>query len=197
MDERSMDIDVAHDDNRGVQKIAPGATPLKVLALDVNELDAKQFAMAHGDAFFIVVSSPYPLGGMDELERRITRPRSVQEPDTGEISVGVFSLRKAPESTHPFISVGRTDDNDIAIHDETVSRFHAFLRWDHTGRWFLQDAKSKNGTTIDGLPVPRRGEGDPVELKPGTIVMFGSVTLHFADVDKLMQMAQLFTKRVA
>lgn len=179
------------------QRFAPAATPLKLLALHAKDLDAKQFAGAHGEAFFVLVSSPFPMRSLGDAERmRQTTPQAnaVSEHDTGEITIGVFPLKKQLETTHPFISVGRTDDNDIAIHDETVSRFHAFVRWDHRHRrWVVQDARSKNGTTVDGVAVPRRGDGDAVELRPGALVMFGSVSLHFADVSEIWQLL----KRVA
>jgi hypothetical protein len=179
------------------QRFAPAATPLKLLALHAKDLDAAAFAGAHGEAFFVLVSSPFPMRSLGDAERmRLTTPQAnaVRDHDTGEITIGVFPLKKRIESTHPFISIGRTDDNDIAIHDETVSRFHAYVRWDHQGqRWLVQDARSKNGTTVDGVAVPRRGDGDPMELKPGSLVMFGSVSLHFADVNDLWQLM----KRVA
>jgi hypothetical protein len=179
------------------QRFAPAATPLKLLALHAKDLDAKEFAGAHGEAFFVLVSSPFPMRALGAAERmRHTTPSAgaVREPDTGEITIGVFPLRKQLESTHPFISIGRTDDNDIAIHDETVSRFHAFVRYDHVRcRWLVQDARSKNGTTVDGAVVARRGDGDATELRPGSLVMFGSVSLHFADAGELYQLI----KRVA
>ena len=174
------------------QRFAPAATPLTLLALHAKGLDAKQFADAHGEAFFVLVSSPFPMRSLGDAERmRHTTPQAnaVREHDTGEITIGVFPLKKQLESTHPFISVGRTDDNDIAIHDETVSRFHAFVRWDHQHRrWVVQDARSKNGTTVDGVAVPRRGDGNAVELRPGALVMFGSVSMHFADVSEIWQL---------
>lgn len=181
------------DTGRVSRNVAPTATPLTVLALDARDLDVHSFAGAHGEGFFVLVSNPFPSWGSHARERdRHTKPHANDgEPDTGEITIGVFSLRRRMESTHPFISIGRTEDNDIAIHDETMSRFHAFVRCGANGRWYLQDAKSKNGTTVDGVPVPRRGEGNAVELRPGARVMFGSVSVHFADARELMMMARL------
>ncbi|MFD7704395.1 FHA domain-containing protein [Streptomyces caelestis] len=45
-----------------------------------------------------------------------------------------------------------------------VSRLHARVRMDATGRLWLQDAGSTNGTTVDERRVP---PGEWVRLRPG------------------------------
>lgn len=47
------------------------------------------------------------------------------------------------------ISIGRRDDNDLCLRNDTyVSRQHANLHWKDT-RWWLEDCDSTNGTFIE------------------------------------------------
>ena len=49
-------------------------------------------------------------------------------------------------------SVGRLDDNDLVIDDETVSKHHAVLeRFQH--RWLVRDLRSRNGISIEGVRI--------------------------------------------
>ncbi len=50
------------------------------------------------------------------------------------------------------ISIGRSADNDIVIEVESVSKNHAQLS-EHEGAWQVVDLNSKNGTTMNGLPL--------------------------------------------
>lgn len=44
------------------------------------------------------------------------------------------------------LSVGRRDENDICLRNDTfVSRYHANLHW-RDNRWWLEDRNSTNGT---------------------------------------------------
>jgi pSer/pThr/pTyr-binding forkhead associated (FHA) protein len=70
-------------------------------------------------------------------------------------------------------SIGRADDNDIRIHDDTVSLSHATLLR-KAGIWFVVDLRSMNGTYVDGSRVS--GER---ELHPGACVRLGAVELVF------------------
>ena len=47
------------------------------------------------------------------------------------------------------LSVGRKDENDIVLRNDTyVSRQHANLHWKDR-RWWLEDCKSTNGTFVE------------------------------------------------
>lgn len=50
------------------------------------------------------------------------------------------------------LKIGRADDNDIVIHDDGVSRFHATLLYDN-GQLWLQDSGSRNGVFVNGVRV--------------------------------------------
>ena len=71
-------------------------------------------------------------------------------------------------------------DVDLAIDHTTVSVQHAVIKL-HKNRFFLEDKGSKNGTYIDGKPIPIM---DSRELRPGSAVRFGIVdALFLADAD--------------
>jgi pSer/pThr/pTyr-binding forkhead associated (FHA) protein len=81
-------------------------------------------------------------------------------------------------------SIGRGDDNDVRIHDDTVSLSHATLLR-KAGVWFVVDLRSMNGTYVDGSRVS--GER---ELHPGACVRLGAVELVFRAIDSVERTAQ-------
>lgn len=50
------------------------------------------------------------------------------------------------------LKIGRADENQVVIHDEGVSRFHAELLFENGSLW-LQDAGSRNGVFVNGVRV--------------------------------------------
>lgn len=108
---------------------------------------------------------------------------------TGELTILVFALRRGPENHHPFISVGRVEGNDVCLPNETVSKFHAFLHATPAGL-VLRDARSRNGTTVDGVVVPARGAGDALLLRTGQTVRFGSVATAYIDAETLLMLGR-------
>lgn len=51
--------------------------------------------------------------------------------------------------------IGRRDDMDIRLADETVSREHASIWW-QDGSFFIQDEASASGTMVNGQKVTRQ-----------------------------------------
>ena len=71
-----------------------------------------------------------------------------------------------------YTTIGRNDENSIAINDGFVSGSHAEISY-HQGSWWLTDVGSTNGTQVNGQPVQGR-----VQLHSGDIVSFGRVHLR-------------------
>jgi len=68
----------------------------------------------------------------------------------GEAGLYVFPLRK--QATNAFammVTVGRAANNDIVLPYEGISKFHAYFS-NLGGAWVLVDAKSTNGTFVEG-----------------------------------------------
>lgn len=157
------------------------------------QLPREAFAAVYGNAFFV----RHAMAARPRLAPMRTELTLVEDDDprerTGEIVLLVQPLLRGVQSTHPFVSIGRLEANDVCIADETLSKFHAYVR-DVDGTLFLQDARSRNGTTVDGVNVAARGAGDAVALRPGNVVRFGSVTTSFLDVDGLVSLARRMSR---
>jgi hypothetical protein len=75
----------------------------------------------------------------------------------------------------PVVTIGRSAENIVVVPDQEVSRKHAQLTMEGS-RIMLKDLKSSNGTFVyDGKDFQR--VGDSVEVKPNTILKFGSNTI--------------------
>jgi pSer/pThr/pTyr-binding forkhead associated (FHA) protein len=89
-----------------------------------------------------------------------------------EIVHGPFSGAKF-ELTRPVCSIGRSEQSDVRIRDESVSSTHAtLLRKGAT--WYITDLRSSNGTFVDGSRIA--GER---ELPTGARVRIGAVEMVF------------------
>ncbi len=92
----------------------------------------------------------------------------------------VFEVRKRDIKHNAFamgVTVGRTENNDIVIDDQSVSRFHAYFQKDlRSGTWKLVDAESKNGTCVGPTVLPPNvGE----LLQRDARIKFGDVDVLF------------------
>jgi two-component system response regulator AtoC len=65
--------------------------------------------------------------------------------------------------------LGRGDDSDVCVPDESVSRRHAILSG-AGGVWQVEDLGSSNGTFVAGIRLSR---GVPRAVSPGSVVMLG------------------------
>lgn len=91
----------------------------------------------------------------------------------------VFRVRKRPGGGGALalgVSIGRASNNDIAVDNASVSRFHAYVQLDSAGVCHLFDAESANGTLCNGLPL-EKGKG--VALRDASRIQLGDVELHF------------------
>jgi hypothetical protein len=102
----------------------------------------------------------------------------------------VFPVRHgtAGASEDDLIWVGRSEENDVVIPDESVSAVHAFLRETVGDRLLLQDMNSMNGTFINNEAIPPQGMGEPVEMESGARVRFGSVKLTFLKTPEFLSL---------
>ena len=82
------------------------------------------------------------------------------------------------------ISIGREEDNDIWLDDETSSRYHAELVWDN-GQVYINDCNSLNGVLLNG----RRIRGTLV-IKSGDQVEIGSHRFIFEVAERPTPLAE-------
>ena len=71
-----------------------------------------------------------------------------------------------------YISIGRSKDNDLIIDDLSVSRKHAILEQDETGKFFITDLNSSNGTFVNNVRIK---EKTPITLKDH--ILLGKATI--------------------
>jgi len=75
------------------------------------------------------------------------------------------------------INIGRDRKNDIVLHDESVSGFHAIISFEN-GRFEILDLGSTNGTWRNDMSVK-----DRVRLIEGDLLRFGNTVLEVLDMD--------------
>jgi len=75
--------------------------------------------------------------------------------------------------------IGRSSEATIIVDDAQVSRRHAVIRPLHSGGFVVEDLKSRNGTTVNGIPIDRH------ELRFGDRIQIGGHTLLFTHQDPL------------
>src|SRR5688572_19414686 len=75
-------------------------------------------------------------------------------------------------------TLGRTEDNDVVVKDNGVSKNHARI-FSKGGRWFVEDLGSSNGTYVNGgkLDAPR-------PLKSGDAIGVGDVIFIFTPIEQ-------------
>jgi pSer/pThr/pTyr-binding forkhead associated (FHA) protein len=84
--------------------------------------------------------------------------------------------------------IGRLLDNDIVLHEEFISRFHAEIRYED-GKYVLYDNHSTAGTFVNSKQVSR------CILNSGDLISFSSLQIMFVNnnarlADKAMRTTQ-------
>jgi hypothetical protein len=107
----------------------------------------------------------------------------------------VFDVAKTAGKQNAFamgVTIGRIDTNDIALDDDSVSRFHAWMAQDPKAGWRVCDADSKNGTFVDGQ---RLKPNEKAPVKSNTRLKFGEVEVTFLEVDALVKLMEELMNR--
>jgi len=113
---------------------------------------------------------------LDVGEAEETLPHGKDLAVGDDTDVEVYPLTKKPGASFPDrITIGRTPNNDIVIVDHSVSRFHAYLRFDGNA-WVVADAGSKNGSWLASSALEPRKER---KVPSKAIVRIGDVDLTF------------------
>jgi pSer/pThr/pTyr-binding forkhead associated (FHA) protein len=142
------------------------------------ELDASEPAPIVREVKTTQLDLSHITRGVTEQQARAvaTRPPTASlEIVRGPFTGACFQVERA------VCSIGRGDENDVRIRDDTVSLTHATLLR-KGGAWFVVDLRSMNGTFVDGSRVS--GER---ELHPGACVRVGAVELVFRAIDAAPQ----------
>jgi pSer/pThr/pTyr-binding forkhead associated (FHA) protein len=116
-------------------------------------------------------------------------PGEREAPPAGAARRRAGSVRPLPLSksgSNPWsdrILVGRASNNDVVLRNDRISKLHAWFQVSPRGVWRVYDARSANGTRIDGDLVPPGEEG--LEVESGQVVMFGTVATRLLSSGEL------------
>ncbi len=66
-------------------------------------------------------------------------------------------------------SIGRAPTNTITVDDNFASNEHAFVAL-RNGQWWLEDRRSRNGTTLNGMMVKQ-----PIVITDGDVIGIGQL----------------------
>jgi pSer/pThr/pTyr-binding forkhead associated (FHA) protein len=75
--------------------------------------------------------------------------------------------------TRAELKIGRSNENEFAIEDSSLSPTHARLRLDDSGEWHLIDLSSSHGVLVNGEPYAQ------ATLRSGDLLQLGNVKLRF------------------
>lgn len=153
---------------------------------DVVRLEDEELRFELDDVNGRVPSPESTSSGRDEQTAVLDLSRVISEIEPGELRQpagrvisGRLDIVHGPfsgatfELTRPVCSIGRSDQSDVRIRDESVSSTHATLLRKGT-TWYITDLRSSNGTFVDGSRIA--GER---ELPTGARVKIGAVEMVF------------------
>ena len=101
---------------------------------------------------------------------------AVEEDKVGHSTRGVGAILSSTRTGHrdeyaigkAAVAIGSADDNDLVITDLRVSGYHARLFW-RSGRLFVRDLGSTNGTAVNGARVVESEVPDGAQLTFGPV----------------------------
>lgn len=115
--------------------------------------------LANGDILWI--SESVSLSYKAPVEAQVTEPSAAPE--------------KLDVKGRHTLTIGRSQDNDVALDHPAVSRRHAYIfRQDPAGTYMIKDLDSSNGTFVNNEHVVQ-----PRQLTPGDIIRIGPIKLVY------------------
>jgi len=167
---------------------AGSARPIEDFAEDARNLDAAAFAEKHAHAFLLLSSTHLKApAGVSSTEVLLDDFEDDPRARTANLAVLVFPMR--PAQGH-LVTLGRAPNNDVVIVDPSISRFHAMAKRSDDAGFLILDARSTNGTTVNGASVAARGTGPATGLKPGDTIRMGQVEFTFTDARTFQEFAR-------
>lgn len=104
----------------------------------------------------------------------------------------VFEIRRKKPDAQGQVTLGRSDECDLVVADETVSSRHAVIQRDPaSGRYQIQDLSSRNGSRINGQLVE---PNTPAPLTSGDNLQVGDAAFVFFQPEGLYDALELTYK---
>lgn len=168
--------------------------PLHAYIAELKRLGKDAFREAYGDAFLMFDSGSVRGRGAMAATTLEPRPDDAGDEATAPTSFEVMPVRSRTGGST--VRVGRIDDCDLIISDQSVSSVHAIFERGDTGGLTLRDNGSKNGTFVDERLVAAPGRGEPHPLRARHSLRFGSLSAVFLDLDGFHEMARMFDHEI-
>lgn len=116
--------------------------------------------------------------------------RSVPSPIEQLLDGVVYRIAKRADGRMTdVVLIGRASSNDVVVEDTSISKLHARITIEPSGALRITDARSTNGTFVDGRQL---GDGESVVLRPGAELRLGDVALRAHDTRTLLDIASRF-----
>ncbi len=120
---------------------------------------------------------------MIESTRTIDQPASLRQTQPCLVVLNGVQKGQAFWLDQPCNRIGRAEECEICLHDNSVSRVHAELVQGKDG-WLLKDCDSKNGSMLSDRSIA--GESP---VRDGDLCRFGAITLQFFMVQTIQAIA--------
>lgn len=152
----------------------PSVKELKALA----EVDVQQFRTEHGPVA-LIQQPPDPV--FQRVAMQLGQGRTVFMAHRSRLAERLMTMLEGfdyldvlflkPKRHGHLFTVGRVESCDLLVHEPSVSKQHAYLKWDqNAGTCWVRDAGSTNGTFVNAQPL---GPGQEHQLFDGDGLAFG------------------------
>ena len=124
--------------------------------VDARELTWPAFSAKHSNHVLVIVPADDDQPGSSDTHECLNDLIAGRPVLNENYRVGILRKRFQGTPFDFFLTVGRSQNNDITLVDIEVSKVHAYLDEDEKGEWTVRDADSTNGTFVNGqLIVPQ------------------------------------------
>lgn len=150
-------------------------------------LDSAGFLRSHPHAWLVYVPSATEQGTPSETHSLYSATMVSRAPNsidpTSSSPVAIEIVKGIKPNVFPLgITLGRTENNDIVLRHEQVSRFHAYFQ-EQDGKLCIIDADSKNGTFLDGQRLTAL---KPSALPPEGVLRFGQIEVRILNSSRFL-----------
>ena len=162
------------EENMIASKVTIDGMPLLHLAKPVH-----MQSLSYCEHYYLLVNNdrdgylgktdPTPIVGYDMADTESMFMSDVILEHLSHPTTRAIPIKKSHRNNEQDIMIGRSDDCDIVLSPKEMSKVHAkIICDDETGRFFLQDLKSKNGTFLQFEKL----NGDKVRVWSRSIISF-------------------------
>ncbi|HLY31967.1 MAG TPA: FHA domain-containing protein, partial [Ktedonobacterales bacterium] len=144
-----------------------GAPPAQQQAWGTPPAQQQGYGMPQGPASGVGVAGNSGIGFGEPEKTRVVRPPN---PQARGIAALITRQGKEPghvdELRNERTTIGRSRESDIFLEDLAVSRTHAIITREASGRYILRDNNSANGVFVNGERITEHllEEGDEIQI---------------------------------